>query len=209
MKTLEILSFDDFSDIFEINLNKQPNQIFTSTINRQIYKFIINTFIDGKTFIKIEKNGEIIGQGFIKIGIDLTFLNTNEAGQFFFLKKTNSDLINFNWENFGGEIPLEEEKLKTLAGVGQKTAHVVLLEAIGANVMAVDTHVFRVAHRLGLSRAKTPELTEADLVKAFKTDLGKLHQAIVLFGRYTCKAIKPLCKECFLSEVCKSKDKRI
>lgn len=106
MKTLEILSFDDFSGIFEINLNKQPNQIFTSTINRQIYKFIINTFINGKTFIKIEKNGETIGQGFIKIGIDLTFLNTNEAGQFFFLKKTNSDLINFNWENFGGEIGL-------------------------------------------------------------------------------------------------------
>lgn len=106
MKTLEILSFDDFSDIFEINLNKQPNQIFTSTINRQIYKFIINTFIDGKTFIEIEKNGETIGRGFIKIGIDLTFLNTNEAGQFFFLKKTNSDLINFNWENFGSELGL-------------------------------------------------------------------------------------------------------
>lgn len=106
MKTLEILSFDDFSDIFEINLNKQPNQIFTSTINRKIYKFIINTFINGKTFIKIEKNGETIGQGFIKIGIDLTFLNTNEAGQFFFLKKTNSDLINFNWENFGSELGL-------------------------------------------------------------------------------------------------------
>ena len=106
MKTLEILSFDDFSDIFEINLNKQPNQIFTSTINRQIYKFTINTFIDSKTFIKIEKNGETIGQGFVKIGIDLTFLSTNEAGQFFFLKKTNSDLINFNWENFGSELGL-------------------------------------------------------------------------------------------------------
>lgn len=106
MKTLEILNFDDFSDIFEINLNKQPNQIFTSTINRQIYKFIINTFIDGKTFIKIEKNGETIGQGFIKIGIDLTYLNSNEAGQFFFLKKTNSDLINFNWENFRSELGL-------------------------------------------------------------------------------------------------------
>jgi len=108
---------------------------------------------------------------------------------------------------FGGEIPTTEKELMSLAGVGQKTAHVVLLEGAGANVMAVDTHVFRVAHRLGLSRAKTPELTEHDLSEAFKTDLGKLHQGMVLFGRYTCKAIKPNCKECFLNELCGSKDK--
>lgn len=110
-------------------------------------------------------------------------------------------------ERFGGEIPLDEEALKSLAGVGQKTAHVVMLEAIGANVMAVDTHVFRVSHRLGLSSAKTPEATEADLVKIFVSDLGKLHQGMVLFGRYTCKAVKPQCAECFLSDLCKSKDK--
>lgn len=109
--------------------------------------------------------------------------------------------------DFDGVVPLDEAGLKSLAGVGQKTAHVVLLEGAGANVMAVDTHVFRVAHRLGLSRAKTPELTERDLSEAFKTDLGKLHQGMVLFGRYTCKAIKPNCKECFLNELCRSKDK--
>ena len=109
--------------------------------------------------------------------------------------------------DFDGVVPLDEAGLKSLAGVGQKTAHVVLLEGAGANVMAVDTHVFRVAHRLGLSRAKTPELTERDLSEAFKTDLGKLHQGMVLFGRYTCKAIKPNCKECFLNGMCSSKDK--
>ena len=109
--------------------------------------------------------------------------------------------------DFDGVVPLDEAGLKSLAGVGQKTAHVVLLEGAGANVMAVDTHVFRVAHRLGLSRAKTPELTECDLSEAFKTDLGKLHQGMVLFGRYTCKAIKPNCKERFLNELCSSKDK--
>ncbi|ERJ25744.1 Endonuclease III [Campylobacter concisus UNSWCS] len=112
-------------------------------------------------------------------------------------------------ELYNGEIPLDEEKLKALAGVGQKTAHVVLLEATNANVMAVDTHVFRVSHRLGLSEAKTPEATEDDLSRAFKTDLGKLHQGMVLFGRYTCKAKKPLCFECILSDLCKSKDKVI
>ena len=112
-------------------------------------------------------------------------------------------------ELYNGEIPLDEEKLKALAGVGQKTAHVVLLEATNANVMAVDTHVFRVSHRLGLSSAKTPAATEDDLSRAFKTDLGKLHQGMVLFGRYTCKAKKPLCFECILNDLCKSKDKVI
>ncbi len=112
-------------------------------------------------------------------------------------------------ELYNGEIPLDEEKLKALAGVGQKTAHVVLLEATNANVMAVDTHVFRVSHRLDLSSAKTPEATEDDLSRAFKTELGKLHQGMVLFGRYTCKAKKPLCFECILSDLCKSKDKAI
>ena len=82
------------------------------------------------------------------------------------------------------------------------------LKGAGANVMAVDTHVFRVAHRLGLSRGKTPEAVELDLTKVFKTQLNTLHQAMVLFGRYTCKAIKPNCKECFLNELCSSKDKK-
>lgn len=106
---------------------------------------------------------------------------------------------------FSGEIPLDEKSLIKLAGVGQKTAHVVLIEYQNANLMAVDTHVFRVSHRLGLSKAKTPQATELDLVKAFKTELNTLHQAMVLHGRYTCKAIKPKCDECFLSHLCKAK----
>lgn len=109
-------------------------------------------------------------------------------------------------EDFGGEIPLEEKKLMSLAGVGQKTAHVVLIEYTNANYMAVDTHVFRVSHRLGLSKAKTPQKTEEDLVKKFKDNLHTLHQAMVLFGRYECKAIKPNCKECFLVQYCKAKE---
>ncbi|EKM6655077.1 endonuclease III [Campylobacter jejuni] len=112
-------------------------------------------------------------------------------------------------ENFDGEIPLDEQNLKSLAGVGQKTAHVVLIEWCGANFMAVDTHVFRVSHRLGLSKSKTPEATEEDLTRTFKDNLNYLHQAMVLFGRYTCKAKKPLCKECFLNHLCKSKDKEL
>ncbi len=109
-------------------------------------------------------------------------------------------------EIYDGEIPMNEKDLQTLAGVGQKTAHVVLIEYTGANLMAVDTHVFRVAHRLGLSDDKTAKATEATLVKKFKTDLHVLHQAMVLFGRYICTAKNPKCEECFLTEFCKTKE---
>jgi len=110
-------------------------------------------------------------------------------------------------KDFEGEIPLDEKKLVKLAGVGQKTAHVVMIEYTKANLMAVDTHVYRVAHRLGLSYAKTAIETEKELTKKFKDNLHILHQAMVLFGRYICKSKKPLCdEECFLKEYCKSKE---
>ncbi|HEX5623240.1 MAG TPA: endonuclease III [Sulfuricurvum sp.] len=107
---------------------------------------------------------------------------------------------------YKGEVPLDEKELVTLAGVGQKTAHVVLIEYTGANLMAVDTHVFRVSHRLGLSDDLTPAATEATLVKKFKTNLHQLHQGMVLFGRYICTAKNPKCDtDCFLGEYCKTK----
>lgn len=108
-------------------------------------------------------------------------------------------------ENHDGKIPHDKEALVKLAGVGNKTANVFMIEAQGANLMAVDTHVFRVSHRLGLSDAKTVEKTEQDLVKKLKDDLHIFHQAMVLFGRYTCKALKPKCQECLFPEVCKTK----
>jgi len=107
-------------------------------------------------------------------------------------------------ENYNSEIPLSRDELIKLAGVGQKTANVVMIEYAKANLMAVDTHVYRVAHRLGLSDAKTATKCEEELTKKFKTDLHLLHQAMVLFGRYRCKAIKPLCEGCFMSDYCKT-----
>lgn len=104
-----------------------------------------------------------------------------------------------------GEIPLKQELLVKLPGVGQKTANVVLIEYLEQNLMAVDTHVFRVSHRLGIAYSKTPAKTQEELTKAFKSDLSVLHQAFVLFGRYTCKALKPQCQECFVAEFCMTK----
>ena len=127
----------------------------------------------------------------------------------FFNNKTKNliKMAQMVMEKYGGKIPLDEKELVKLPGVGQKTAHVVLIEYTGANLMAVDTHVFRVAHRLGLSDAKTVEGTEKDLVEKFKTDLHRIHQAMVLFGRYICTAKNPKCDtECFLTDLCKSKE---
>ena len=108
-------------------------------------------------------------------------------------------------EVYGGEVPLEAKELMTLGGVGQKTANVVLIELTKANLMAVDTHVFRVSHRLGLSDDLTALKTEATLAKKFKTNLHQLHQGMVLFGRYICTAQRPKCDEgCFLQEYCKT-----
>ncbi len=108
--------------------------------------------------------------------------------------------------DYNGAIPQERDELVKLAGVGQKTANVVMIEYTGANLMAVDTHVFRVAHRLGLSNDKTAIKTEETLTKKFKTNLHLLHQAMVLFGRYRCKAIKPECEGCFVKQHCRTSD---
>jgi len=126
-----------------------------------------------------------------------------------FFNNKGKDLIKMSprlVEVYEGKVPLDEKELQTLAVVGQKTANVVMLEYTGANLMAVGTHVFRVAHRLGLSDDETALKTEDTLVKKFKTDLHALHQGMVLFGRYICTAQNPKCdSDCFLQEFCKTK----
>lgn len=109
-------------------------------------------------------------------------------------------------EKHGGVIPRTQKELICLAGVGQKTANVFMIEYENKNLMAVDTHVFRVAHRFGLTNEKTAIKTEAELSKKFKTDLHILHQAMVLFGRYICKAVSPDCSSCIAPHLCKSKE---
>ncbi|HJE03461.1 Ultraviolet N-glycosylase/AP lyase [Aliarcobacter thereius] len=109
-------------------------------------------------------------------------------------------------ENYDGQIPHIQKELIKLAGVGNKTANVFMIEYKQENLMAVDTHVFRVSHRLGLSYEKTVEKTELELVKKLKgDDLHIFHQAMVLFGRYICKAVKPDCDNCYFPQVCKTK----
>ena len=106
---------------------------------------------------------------------------------------------------FSGEIPREVARLETLPGVGRKTANVVASITAGAPVIAVDTHVFRVAHRLGLSKGSTPLAVEADLERHIAEQLRPVaHHWLILHGRYVCTARSPKCSECRISRWCKS-----
>lgn len=106
-------------------------------------------------------------------------------------------------DDFGGEVPSDVDSLMSLPGVGRKTANVVASIIYKVPVIAVDTHVFRVAHRLGLSSGKTPEAVEKDLEKHVPEHLRPIcHHWLILFGRYTCTAQKPHCDTCPLTRFC-------
>ena len=106
--------------------------------------------------------------------------------------------------DFGGEVPSDIDALQTLPGVGRKTANVIASIVYDKPVIAVDTHVFRVSHRLGLSKGKTPAAVEKDLEKHIPVeDRAKSHHWLILHGRYTCTARNPKCGDCPLTPWCK------
>jgi len=107
---------------------------------------------------------------------------------------------------YHGLVPDNLEDLQKMPGVGRKTANVIMSVAFGKPTMAVDTHVFRVAERIGLSiDAKNPLQTELQLIKYIPEILiPKTHHWLILHGRYVCKARKPQCSQCFIKDVCKS-----
>ncbi len=109
--------------------------------------------------------------------------------------------------DFGGEVPATREELTRLPGVGRKTANVVQAVAFGKAALAVDTHVFRVSHRLGLvpQRCTTPYAVEVELTKHIPENLvASAHYWLLLHGRYTCLARRPKCATCGLRDLCKS-----
>ena len=106
-------------------------------------------------------------------------------------------------EKFGGEVPSEPKQLKSLAGVGQKTANVVYAVAFGGDAIAVDTHVFRVSNRLGPAHADTPEKTEQQLKQVIpQSDWSKAHHWLIFHGRRVCHSQKPDCINCTLNKWC-------
>lgn len=111
-------------------------------------------------------------------------------------------------DDFGGDVPADAKALESLPGVGRKTANVVMNVWFGQPTMAVDTHVFRIAHRLGFSKGKTPDDVERDLLAIVPDKYGvPAHHWLILHGRYLCKARKPECWRCPISDLCPLADK--
>lgn len=111
-------------------------------------------------------------------------------------------------EEFGGKVPADRDSLEQLPGVGRKTANVVCNVAFGKPTIAVDTHIFRVANRTGLAPGKTPLAVELGLEKITPPEfLLGAHHWLILHGRYVCKARKPECWRCVISDLCAFKEK--
>ena len=107
-------------------------------------------------------------------------------------------------EKFGGEVPSTLEELRTLAGVGRKTANVVYAVAFGGDAIAVDTHVFRVSNRLGLAEGSTPEKVEEGLCRVIPKELwSRAHHWLIYHGRQVCHSQRPDCAHCTLAPLCK------
>ncbi|MGI9356350.1 MAG: endonuclease III [Rhizobiaceae bacterium] len=111
-------------------------------------------------------------------------------------------------DEFGGEVPHDRDTLTTLPGVGRKTANVVVSIAFGQPTIAVDTHIFRLSNRLGLAPGKTVNDVEYILERRIPEEyLHHAHHWLILHGRYVCKARKPECEACIISDLCKAKEK--
>ena len=153
-----------------------------------------------KNLFKIADNPQKmldLGEEKLKKYISTIGLYNNKAKNIIILSE---QLIKFH----NSEVPNDFESLRNLAGVGQKTANVVLNCAFGKPTIAVDTHVFRVANRIGLVDEPNPEKTEESLLKKIpKKFLYYAHHWMILHGRYTCIARKPNCKNCQIEKFCK------
>lgn len=111
---------------------------------------------------------------------------------------------------YNGQVPDNREALEALPGVGRKTANVVLNTAFGQPTMAVDTHIFRVANRIGLAKGKTPLAVESGLLKNIEPEfLQDAHHWLILHGRYVCTARNPHCRTCLIVDLCEFKDKNL
>ena len=113
-------------------------------------------------------------------------------------------------DRFDGEVPRTREELESLPGVGRKTANVILNTAFGEPTIAVDTHIFRISNRTGIAKGKNPLEVEKKLLEVTPTEFKMYaHHWLILHGRYTCKARKPDCVKCIVSNLCEYEKKEI
>jgi endonuclease-3 len=181
---------NQFTLLTSVVLSAQCTDVNVNNVTKNIYKKYYTP-----------KHFEKLGINKIRNLIKSIGLFNNKAKNLYYLSKI---LL----EKHQSKVPNKLEDLILLPGVGRKTANVVLNEVFNKPTIAVDTHVFRVANRTGLSNGKNPEQVENQLLKILhKKYIRKAHHLILLHGRYTCKARNPLCKTCVINKVCLYKGK--
>ena len=181
-----------FTLLVSVVLSAQCTDVNVNNVTRNLYK----KYNKPEHFVKL-------GRKRIEILIKKINFFRNKAKSVYLLSK---QLI----EQHNSKVPKKFEKLIALPGVGRKTASVVLNEGFGLPTIAVDTHVFRVSNRTGLASGKNPDEVQQNLYKVVpKKYLKKAGHTILLHGRYTCKARKPLCKICVIRKYCKFKNKEL
>jgi len=181
-----------FTLLVSVVLSAQCTDVNVNNVTKNLYK-------------KYNKPEHFVKLGRKKIEVLIKKINffRNKAKSVYLLSK---QLI----EQHNSKVPKDFEKLIALPGVGRKTASVVLNAGFGLPTIAVDTHVFRVSNRTGLASGKNPDEVQQNLYKVVpKKYLKKAGHTILLHGRYTCKARKPLCKICVIRKYCKFKNKEL
>ena len=144
----------------------------------------------------------------VKLGVDGLIPYVQSIGLFRNKAKNIVALSEIILRDHGGKVPAKREALEALPGVGRKTANVVLNVAFGEPTIAVDTHIFRVANRMGLAPGKTPEAVEQKLLMVVPDEFRQhAHHWLILHGRYTCVARTPKCGECIVRDLCDYRDK--
>ena len=145
---------------------------------------------------------------FLNLGVSKIKRMIKSIGLFNTKAKNLYNLSKILIEKHKSKIPNNFEDLINLPGVGRKTANVVLNAAFNKPTIAVDTHVFRVSNRTGLTKGNNPDQVEEQLLKIIPNQyLKKAHHLILLHGRYICKSRKPLCEKCVINKICLYKDK--
>ena len=179
-----------FTLLTSVVLSAQCTDVNVNNVTKSIYK----KYYTPKHFIDLGINR-------IKNLIQKIGLFKNKSKNLYYLSK-------ILFEKYKSKVPNKFEDLIILPGVGRKTANVVLNEAFNKKTIAVDTHVFRVSNRTGLSNAKKPEQVESKLLEILPEKyIKKAHHLILLHGRYTCKSRNPLCKKCIINKICLYKGK--
>jgi endonuclease-3 len=181
-----------FTLLVSVVLSAQCTDVNVNNVTKNLYK----KYNKPEHFVKL-------GRKRIEVLIKKINFFRNKAKSVYLLSK---QLI----EQHNSKVPKDFEKLIALPGVGRKTASVVLNAGFGLPTIAVDTHVFRVSNRTGLASGKNPDEVQQNLYKVVPNKyLKKAGHTILLHGRYTCKARKPLCKICVIRKYCKFKNKEL